>query len=211
MDASSRDTLEVAVFPLTNVTLFPQMTKPLNIFEPRYIKMVEDSLQNNGLIALVFAEPTSQRVQEVGVKGRLRSIAGVGRPSLLEKRDDGTMLILLEAVGKIRLGNVIEGDEPYLKATASWVREERELSAENIFILHRLMKDLGRWMTVHVQDDDARRSFMAKLTSAEHRVNAICSLMVLDSEMQQTLLEIDSIDERCTQLAMSIESEGASQ
>lgn len=209
--SSNKELVEVAVFPLTRVTLFPQTTKPLNIFEPRYIKMIDDALKNDGLVALVFAEPTSQKVQELGVKGRLRAVAGVGKVTLLEKRDDGSMVIVLEAVGKVRLENVIEDEEPYLKATARWIREERDLSNENIFILHRLVKDLGRWMNVHVQDEDARASFMAKLTTAEHRVNAICSLMVLDSDMQQTLLESDSINERCALLAMSIESEGTSQ
>lgn len=208
---TNHELVDVAVFPLTRITLFPQMTKPLNIFEPRYIKMIEDALKSDMLVALVFAEPTSQKVQEVGVKGRLRAIAGVGRPALLERRDDGSMMILLEAVGKVRLENVVEEAEPYIKATARWIHEKRELSNENIFILHRLMKDFGRWMNTHVQDEDARASFMAKLTSAEHRINAICSLMVLDSDMQQTLLEVDSIDERCAQLAMSIETEGTTQ
>lgn len=208
---STEEFVEVAVFPLTRVTLFPQMTKPLNIFEPRYIKMINDAFEKDMLVALVFAEPSSPKVQEVGVKGRLRAVAGVGRPTLLEKREDGSMMILLEAVGKVRLENVIEDEEPYLKATARWIREKCELSNENIFILHRLMKDLGRWMNAHVQDEEARQIFMGKLTTAEHRINAICSLMVLDSDMQQTLLEADSIDERCAQLAMSIESEGISQ
>lgn len=203
--------VEVSVFPLTRVTLFPQTTKPLNIFEPRYIEMVEDALKNDRLIALVYAEPTSPKVQAVGVMGRLRSIAGVGRVTLLERRDDKTMLILLEAIGKVRLENVIEDEAPYLKAKARWIIEDRDLSNENIFILHRLMKDLGRWMNSHVQDEEARVQFMAKLKTAEERVNAICSLMVLDSDLQQTLLESDSIDDRCAQLAMAIESEGTSQ
>jgi uncharacterized protein len=203
--------VEVAVFPLTRVTLFPQTTKPLNIFEPRYIKMIEDALRTDGLIALVYAEPSSARVQAVGVQGRLKAVAGVGRVTLIERREDKTMLILLEAVGKARLENVIEDAEPYLKAKARWIPEETALSNENIFILHRLMKDMGRWMNTHVQDESARAQFMAKLTTAEQRINAICSLMVLDSDVQQQLLEADSINERCAILAMAIESEGPTQ
>lgn len=203
--------VEVAVFPLTRVTLFPETTKPLNIFEPRYIQMIEDAIKYDRLVALVFAEPTSERVQAVGVKGRLRAVAGVGRVNLLERRDDKTMLILLEAVGKARLEHVIEDEAPYLKAKARWIAEKRDLGNENLFILHRLMKDLSRWMTTHVQDPQAREQFMAKLATPEQRINAICSLMVLDSDLQQTLLEADSIDERCAILAMSIESDGPSQ
>ncbi len=203
--------IEVAVFPLTRVTLFPKTTKPLNIFEPRYIAMVDDCLKNDRLVALVFSEPTSQKVQELGVEGRLRSIAGVGRVNLLDRRDDGTMLIMLEGIGKVRLEKVIEDETPYLRASARWISESRDLSVENIFIMHRLVKDLGRWLNAHVQDVDARQAFMKKLTTSEERINAICSLMVLDSEMQQSLLEVDSIDERCALLAMSIESEGTSQ
>ena len=173
--------------------------------------MINHAIETNGLVALVFAEPVSQRSQEVGVAGRLRSIAGVGRVNLLERRPDGTMLILLEAVGKVRLEKVVEGEAPYLRARARWIRENSVLSNENIFIMHRLMRDLGRWLTVHVMDEDARDTFMAKLTTPEHQINAICSLMVLDSELQQTLLEADSIDERCAQLAMAIETDGPAQ
>lgn len=208
---SESEFVEVAVFPLTRATLFPQTTKPLNIFEPRYIKMIDDCLKTNRLVALVFAEPMSQKAQAVGVSGRLRAVAGVGKVTLLERREDNTMLILLEAVGKIRLESVIEDEEPYLKAKARWIREHVELSNENIFILHRLMRDLGRWMQSHVQDEETRTQFIGKLKSAEQRINAICSLMVLDSDLQQTLLEADSIDDRCAQLAMAIESEGTEQ
>ncbi len=203
--------VEVAVFPLTRVTLFPQTTKPLNIFEPRYIKMIEDALRSDGLIALAYSEPSSQKVQAVGVQGRLKAVAGVGKVTLIERREDKTMLILLEAVGKARLETIIEDEEPYLKAKARWIPEATELSSENIFILHRLMKDMGRWMNAHVQDESARTQFMSKLTTAEQRINAICSLMVLDSDVQQQLLEADSINERCALLAMAIESEGPTQ
>ena len=72
MDVKHGGFVEVSVFPLTRVTLFPQTTKPLNIFEPRYIEMIEDALKHDRLIALVFAEPTSEKVQAVGVKGRIR-------------------------------------------------------------------------------------------------------------------------------------------
>ncbi|MDX9731833.1 MAG: LON peptidase substrate-binding domain-containing protein [Bdellovibrionales bacterium] len=205
------ESVEVSVFPLTRMTLFPTTTKPLNIFEPRYLQMVEDALASNGLIALAFAEPASPKAVEVGVAGRLRSIAGVGRVRLLERRDDGTLLILLEAIGKVLFETMIEDQGPYLRAQATWLQEEKTLASENIFILNRLTRDLEHWLQKHVTDEEAREQFLEKLETPEEKINAVCSLMVLDSDVQQELLELDSINERCALLAMSIESEGMAQ
>ena len=58
--------MELLVFPLVNVTLFPKTTKPLNIFEPRYVQMVKDAIKHNKMIAVAHIKapslivPTSQ-------------------------------------------------------------------------------------------------------------------------------------------------------
>lgn len=207
--------LEVFVFPLTRVTLFPRIAKPLSIFEPRYIKMVNDALaceDGKRRIALAYAEPGLAAAAKItGVQAHVRSVAGVGIVHLIERRADGTMLIKLDPDGKVHLDQVIESDEPYIRAQASWIKEETTLLPQNIFVMHRLLKALGRWLALHVPDESARRGLMQNLNTAESRVNAICSLMVLDSELQQTLLELNSINDRIQALALAIESEGLSQ
>lgn len=205
------ETVEVAVFPLTRMTFFPGTTKPLNIFESRYIQMVEDALKTNGLIALAYSEPSSSKSQGVGVLGHIRSVAGVGRVQLIERRPDGTMLILLVAAGKVRFERILQAELPYLRAEARWLKDDTQISDPYIFLFNRLMKDLGRWLLVHVASSEDREKFLAQLETHEQKINAICSLMVLDSELQQTLLECDRLDDRCVQLAMAVDIESTAQ
>lgn len=203
--------VQVSVFPLARVTVFPSTTKPLNIFEPRYIAMIEDALASDGLIALAYQDPAAARVLDHGIIGHIRTVAGVGRVQLVERRPDGTMLILLHAIGKVQLESVLKTDLPYIKAQASWIEEDKSLSDTYLFVLARLMRDLGRWLTTHVPSHEDRQRFLQQLQTPEEKINAICSLMVMDSEIQQSLLEVNSLDERCSQLVLSIESESPSQ
>jgi len=211
-----KELVEVAVFPLTRMTFFPGTTKPLNIFEARYIEMVEDALRTGGLIALAYSEPSAAKTQGVGVLGHLRSIAGVGKVQLIERRPDGTMLILLVAAGKVRFERILHEDQPgkdkpYLRAEARRVKEDLHLSDPYLFLFHRLQKDLGRWLLSHVASSEDREKFLAQLETPEQKINAISSLMVLDSEVQQSLLECDRLEERCAQLAMAVEGESPAQ
>jgi Lon protease-like protein len=203
--------IQVSVFPLAKVALFPSTTKPLNIFEPRYIAMINDALEENGLIALAFQDPAASRAQNQGVLGHIRTVAGVGRVQLVEKRSDGTMLILLHAIGKVQLENALKTDLPYLRAEARWIEEDKALSDNYLFILTRLMRDLGRWLSIHIPSVDDRQNFLQQLHTQEEKINAICSLMVLDAEVQQALLEVNSLNERCSQLVLSIEGESPAQ
>lgn len=211
---SANDLVEVAVFPLTRMSFFPGTTKPLNIFEARYIEMVEDALRADSLIALAYSEPSATKAQGVGVLGHLRSIAGVGKAQLIERRADGTMLIILIAAGKVRFERILhesQSSKPYLRAEARWVKEDLQLSDSYLFLFHRLQKDLGRWLISHVASAEDRGKFMAQLETPEQKINAISSLMVLDSEVQQSLLECDRLEDRCVQLAMAVEGESPAQ
>lgn len=195
----------VSLFPLTRVCLFPATTKPLNIFEPRYVQMINDALAVNGDVAVVYAEPTTTAEGvRAGVRGHLRAIAGVGKVRLLERRADAGMLILLEGTGKVRLSEVYEPVSPklYLQAKGEWVKEEVELPPSDLLVLQHMMRELNRWLSIQVTDAATRAAFLNELRTAEQKVNAMCALMVLDADEQQSLLELNSISERLAQLAL---------
>ena len=65
----------IPVFPLSNFIIFPHTTVPLNIFEPRYIEMIKDSMQSNKLIGLIQPKKTSvnsvPELHEVGCLGQI--------------------------------------------------------------------------------------------------------------------------------------------
>ena len=136
--------LEIYVFPLPKVVLFPATAQPLNIFEPRYVEMVNDAMANDRLIALTSA----------GVSGQ---IAGCGAVELLEEREDGTMMILVRSEFKVRIISVNETSKPYLVARAMKISETTDLQPGHVFYLHRMMREVSGWLERNIPQAEETR------------------------------------------------------
>ncbi|MGE0634115.1 MAG: LON peptidase substrate-binding domain-containing protein, partial [Pseudobdellovibrionaceae bacterium] len=95
------------MFPLPNIVFYPSTSKPLNIFETRYIQMVQDAIAEKKPLALAFYDDSetrgAQRVRLGEPLPFVREIAGYGDPMILEKRTDDSMLVLVQSKGKVRL------------------------------------------------------------------------------------------------------------
>lgn len=196
------------VFPLPGMVFFPSTAKPLNIFEPRYIKMIDDAVQSNSLIALAFSDYYRLHGYTFDSEShvQIRRVAGVGRPTILERRKDDTMLIVLEGKGKVKLGGPIYTPEPYLIHKGEWIDENTELEQENIFRLNRFHKEFVSWLYTNVDDRQRLDLFLSQIDEPEEKVNYVCSLMVHDAEAQQRLLEVNDINVRIELLASYIET-----
>jgi uncharacterized protein len=208
----------LAVFPLQQLVFFPQTSKPLNIFEPRYIQMIEDCLENETLLALAMSEPPQvlkpaistpsspsnnlagrsddmNSHSELYLEGKRRTV-GAGRVQLIERRSDQTMLIIVEALGKYHLSEFIETDKPYLTARAFEIEEVTKLEDTNLLLTSRIEHELKRWMESNVPDAQARKMFTQQLSTAEMKINYFCSLCVENPKLQQELLELNDINDR---------------
>ena len=68
---------KIAVFPLSNFIIFPQTSVPLNIFEPRYIKMIDDSMKGNRMIGIIQPKKSGDlkkpNLYDVGCAGKITS------------------------------------------------------------------------------------------------------------------------------------------
>jgi uncharacterized protein len=187
--------VELFVFPLPRMVFFPGTTKPLNVFEPRYIRMVHDAVENERLIALAYSD--TRRMSEGGV----RPIAGAGRPVILEVRKDGTMLILVEGLGKVRLQAKGYRDSVDQLCGAQWVEETNALDRENVFLLNRVEKEFIRWLEANVGDRAQLSIFLSQLKSPYEKINYFCSLMIYDAETQHQLLSINNVNERLREIS----------
>ena len=86
----------IPVFPLSNFIIFPNTTVPLNIFEPRYLDMVNDSMKSNKLIGMI--QPKNSK-NENGMP-ELYNVGCLGKITSFRETEDGRFLIELK--GKIR-------------------------------------------------------------------------------------------------------------
>ena len=195
MNAHEPEEIELFLFPLPYVSLFPKTTKPLNIFEPRYLQMVQDAIESNALIALVYSDP-AQSSREQGALAHLRAIAGCGEPRIFERRPDGTLLIVIEGRCKVKLQSLVATDKPYLIAKAVVLEEDTAFDNANVFFMNRLMKRLKAWSDALLADEEERNAFWDRLETAEEKINAYCALVIEDSESRQSLLELNDLNER---------------
>ena len=84
----------ISVFPLSNFIIFPRTTVPLNIFEPRYIDMINDSMKSNKLIGMI--QPLSSNNQDNLTK--LHNVGCVGKITSFRETEDGRFLIELKGL-----------------------------------------------------------------------------------------------------------------
>ncbi len=108
---------EIAVFPLPGALLLPQGRLPLNIFEPRYLAMVEDALGEGRLFGMIQPDPAAARgeagpaLYRVGCLGRLSSFA---------ETDDGRFLITLAGVVRFRVAAEVGMRRGYRRVRADY-------------------------------------------------------------------------------------------
>ena len=86
------------VFPLSNFIIFPRTTVPLNIFEPRYIQMIDNSMKSNRIIGMIQPKKTGELK-----KPDLHSIGCAGKITSFNETDDGRYLIIINGVCRFKI------------------------------------------------------------------------------------------------------------
>ncbi len=111
----------IALFPLPNAVLFPGIVLPFHIFEPRYRKMVEDTLEDRHLIGMTLLQPG----WETESQGRpaIHPVGCVGRIGDLAKLPDGRFNLSLFGLRRFRIAEEIPS-EPYRRALVDWLPED---------------------------------------------------------------------------------------
>jgi len=200
--------VNVFLFPLINVTLFPKTTKPLNVFEPRYLEMVREASVSKTPVAIGFIDdPGLVGPTTVGKNvDFVREVAGYGYVQIIEERLNNTLLVFLQGQGKVRLGPVQATNKPYIICSAEVIAENQIVNAEVSPMVLTLNKILAQWIGTHIPDQAQRQVFMRQLLGPEEIVGAFSSYLVKDYDMQQMILEIDDINKKIELLYRLAES-----
>ena len=185
----------IPLFPLPNVVLFPYMSLPLHVFEPRYRKMVVDALASHRTIGMVLLRPGWEAdyegrppVFERGCAGRI-----VGSDALA----DGRLDIVLKGTTRFRIGQEHAG-EPYRLASVAAIPEAIGEAA--------ILKDVRRKVLAAIgRAADGPTTLVVGDLPDEVFVNGLCQSLSLDPLERQSLLDCDAISERYLRLAAIVE------
>jgi Lon protease-like protein len=183
----------IPIFPLPGALLLPRARLPLNIFEPRYLAMIDDALKTpHRLIGMI--QPIA--MPEGRSTGRLHQIGCAGRVTAFQETEDGRYIITLSGVSRYRVLEHVEGFTPYKRATVDWTSFERDLGrseADESFDRSIFLKVLARFFETAQLSSDWDS---LKEADAELLINSLSILCPFDPEERQALLEAPTLANR---------------
>jgi hypothetical protein len=196
---------EIAVFPLSGAVLFPGADLPLNIFEPRYLNMVDDALSGERLIGMI------QPALGASTPSGFSSVGCIGRLTRFQETDDGRYLIVLTGICRFHVLRETTASTPYRTVAADVTRFAGDLRPEGGSIDRaRLLAALRGYIERYGASADWEAIKDAPDAGLVHALAAGCPFSPLE---KQALLEAETLEERCSALIalliMDRDSDGA--
>lgn len=195
----------VALFPLANAILFPRGVLGLNVFEPRYLNMVDDALAGDRLIGMI--QPASG--EEDAAVPELSEVGTVGRITSFSETDDGRYLITLTGICRFTINQEIQSAKPYRQALVSYDTFTSDFAQPQGYGIDRktLIASLRAYATLNgfQVDWDA-----VEQAPTETIVNVAAQLCPFDTASKQALLEALTLEDRCEALIALVEWDAAS-
>ncbi len=192
------------VFPLTGVLVLPRGQLPLNVFEPRYLALVDDAMAGNRLIGMI--QPTEH--EEKTLKPALSAVGCAGRITAYREAEDGRYLITLTGICRFRAVEELGATTPYRQVRADFSPFAGDLVdvGDSDFPRERLLGALKAYLS--------RRDLKADWQSvtsapAETLVNALSMLCPFEPAEKQALLEARDWEDRVAILVALLEMAGA--
>jgi len=185
---------KIAVFPLSNFIIFPKTTVPLNIFEPRYIDMINDSMKLNKFIGMI--QPKSSKSED-NLNPKLYEIGCLGKIISFKETDDGRYLIELKGMIRFETIKEITSEKKYREFNVNFEKFFDDLNEKkeniNFSDLELIFKNLKSLFE--------KRGFIINWKALEKQsldetINALAMASPFTMEEKQVLLEAKNLDIR---------------
>lgn len=188
----------VPVFPLASALLLPRCNLPLNIFEPRYLKMVDDAMRGNRIIAMV--QPDGEMAiadsRDPRKKPPLCSVGCAGRITSYAETPDGRMHIMLTGIVRFRITQELAATTPYRICAVDYQEFADDLIAEHgsdEVSRERLLEVLHQYLETHGLQANWRT---IRLSKNEMLVNSLSVVSPYGPREKQALLEAKTLEDR---------------
>ncbi len=189
----------IPIFPLSNFIIFPKTTVPLNIFEPRYIEMINDSMKNDKFIGMIQPKSVNDETSSIS---SLHKIGCLGKIMSFKETNDGRYLIDLKGIIRFKIINENDTNKPYRNCEVNFddYLDDLNEKKENIKFsdLELIFKDLKQLFE--------KRGFIINWKALEKQslnetINALAMASPFSLEEKQVLLEAINLDLRKNKIA----------
>ena len=178
---------KIPIFPLRGVIFFPDTNLPLNIFEKRYLKMVDDILKNDKFLGMIQSKEKDGEVYKIGCLGKIDEHS---------RTSDGRILINLKGVTRFKIDKEIQTGEPYREFEVKYDFFKNDINIKKIKINNELLskvinnsKNFFKKQGILINWDE-----LSKL-SVPNQIYTLAMISPISVEEKQKLLEIAELDE----------------
>ena len=190
---------KIPVFPLSNFIIFPKTAVPLNIFEPRYIDMINDSMKSNKLIGMIQPKTLKNLMNKIP---ELHQIGCLGKITTFQETDDGRYLIELKGIIRFEIIEEVLSNKKYRECQVNFKNyyhdldnQKEELKFSDLELIFKDLKNLFEkkgyvinWKALEKQ-------------SLDETINALAMASPFSLEEKQILLETKNLSLRKTKIA----------
>jgi Lon protease-like protein len=189
----------IPVLPLSNFIIFPKTTVPLNIFEPRYIEMIDESMKTNKLIGMI--QPKNTKNSQINIPV-LHEIGCLGKITSFKETDDGRYMIDLKGIVRFKISKELKTNRQYRECEVDYETYLNDLNKKkedlNFSDLELIFKDLKSLFE--------KRGFIINWKALEKQsldetINALAMASPFSLEEKQVLLEAISLNVRKNKIA----------
>ena len=181
----------IPVFPLSNFIFFPKTTVPLNIFEKRYLEMINDSMSGDRIIGMI--QPKEKNKQ----KPTLYQIGCAGKITSFNETEDGRYLIALSGISRFKILDEIKSDDLNRKCkvdfsdfTEDFNKSKEKLNFSDLRLIFQNLKSLFDKEGYIINWKELEKE------NLNETLNALAMASPFSLEEKQILLEAKNIGER---------------
>ena len=182
---------EIPIFPLSNFIIFPKTTVPLNIFEPRYVEMIDDAMKENRMIGMVQPKKTNKNIPV------LYDIGCAGKITRFNETEDGRYLILLSGISRFKIVEELETKKLYRKCRVDFEdffndlnEKNEEIKFSDLKLIFNNLKSFFDKQGYKINWKDLEKQNM------DQTINTLAMASPFSLEEKQVLLEARNINER---------------
>ena len=188
----------ISIFPLSGVIYFPKTNLPLNVFEPRYLSLVDDSIKSNKYIGMIQTKQKTSDVYSVGCLGRITES---------KKTKDGMILINLVGITRFEIKKEIINYKSYREFEVSYekFKVDQDQKNEQLSTVETIT-ELSEKTKVFFKKNGLLLNWKEfEKLDQDQRINTLAMIAPISNEEKQTILESINIKSKTKTLSEIIE------
>ena len=187
----------IPVFPLSGIIFFPKTNLPLNIFEPRYLNMINDCYESNKYLGMIQLKKNSSDVYSIGCLGKITEH---------KKTKDGRILVNLSGISRFEIRSEIDNDKIYREFKVSYEKFSQDLGENKKIIVKEKIEKIFHKTKIFFKKNGLLLNWneFEKLDQ-DQKINTLAMIAPITNEEKQSILESVHIESKTKILSEIIE------